>query len=149
MLTCVALLSPTRSRATRCGTVCSAVIFFFFSSRRRHTRCSRDWSSDVCSSDLTRSPQPASRLPLPTSFDQRCVPRDSSSLTFAGTEVQKPDRLQVGERNRPSTVSRRLHQHGALNRCCCSVATVRTRPSPALHRPHTGAGGGRPRALPL
>src|SRR2546429_1016761 len=26
---------------------------FFFSSRRRHTRCSRDWSSDVCSSDLT------------------------------------------------------------------------------------------------
>src|SRR3989449_3575236 len=26
--------------------------FFFFSSRRRHTRCSRDWSSDVCSSDL-------------------------------------------------------------------------------------------------
>src|SRR2546429_5153958 len=27
---------------------------FFFSSRRRHTRCSRDWSSDVCSSDLSR-----------------------------------------------------------------------------------------------
>src|SRR5690606_40493274 len=29
-------------------------IFFFFSSRRRHTRFSRDWSSDVCSSDLNR-----------------------------------------------------------------------------------------------
>src|SRR2546422_10186317 len=28
---------------------------FFFSSRRRHTRCSRDWSSDVCSSDLESS----------------------------------------------------------------------------------------------
>src|SRR5690606_39598369 len=27
---------------------------FFFSSRRRHTRFSRDWSSDVCSSDLER-----------------------------------------------------------------------------------------------
>ena len=26
--------------------------FFFFSSRRRHTRLRRDWSSDVCSSDL-------------------------------------------------------------------------------------------------
>src|SRR5204863_6257895 len=26
---------------------------FFFSSRRRHTRSLRDWSSDVCSSDLT------------------------------------------------------------------------------------------------
>src|SRR2546429_1745923 len=30
----------------------SEVYVFFFSSRRRHTRCSRDWSSDVCSSDL-------------------------------------------------------------------------------------------------
>src|SRR3989442_11225253 len=28
------------------------LFFFFFSSRRRHTRCGRDWSSDVCSSDL-------------------------------------------------------------------------------------------------
>src|SRR6266436_8635344 len=28
------------------------IVVFFFSSRRRHTRCSRDWSSDVCSSDL-------------------------------------------------------------------------------------------------
>src|SRR5436305_3419601 len=28
------------------------VNFFFFSSRRRHTRCGRGWSSDVCSSDL-------------------------------------------------------------------------------------------------
>src|SRR3712207_6953363 len=27
-------------------------VFFFFSSRRRHTRYWRDWSSDVCSSDL-------------------------------------------------------------------------------------------------
>src|SRR6266700_7125522 len=31
-----------------------AKVFFFFSSRRRHTRFSRDWSSDVCSSDLQR-----------------------------------------------------------------------------------------------
>src|SRR5690554_514289 len=28
------------------------LFFFFFSSRRRHTRCGRDWSSDMCSSDL-------------------------------------------------------------------------------------------------
>src|SRR2546429_2738490 len=34
------------------------VRLFFFSSRRRHTRCSRDWSSDVCSSDLPRSAAP-------------------------------------------------------------------------------------------
>src|SRR3712207_7939032 len=30
----------------------NGVIVFFFSSRRRHTRYWRDWSSDVCSSDL-------------------------------------------------------------------------------------------------
>src|SRR5699024_11961882 len=34
------------------GYCCSSV--FFFSSRRRHTRSKRDWSSDVCSSDLFR-----------------------------------------------------------------------------------------------
>src|SRR3712207_6977961 len=32
--------------------MCVCVSFFFFSSRRRHTRYWRDWSSDVCSSDL-------------------------------------------------------------------------------------------------
>src|SRR3712207_8283272 len=32
----------------------SFFFFFFFSSRRRHTRYWRDWSSDVCSSDLPR-----------------------------------------------------------------------------------------------
>src|SRR5215510_12657369 len=30
--------------------------FFFFSRRRRHTRWPRDWSSDVCSSDLGHAP---------------------------------------------------------------------------------------------
>src|SRR5215217_1909458 len=32
------------------------MFFFFFSSRRRHTRYWRDWSSDVCSSDLDLPP---------------------------------------------------------------------------------------------
>src|SRR5437016_10690245 len=34
------------------STVCF-LFFFFFSSRRRHTRLVSDWSSDVCSSDLS------------------------------------------------------------------------------------------------
>src|SRR5687768_9727732 len=42
--------------------------FFFFSSRRRHTRCSRDWSSDVCSSDLLRLIGP---IVLDQGLDQR------------------------------------------------------------------------------
>src|SRR6266480_7988457 len=41
-LVCRLILSRT---AVRC-------FFFFFSSRRRHTRLTCDWSSDVCSSDL-------------------------------------------------------------------------------------------------
>src|SRR6266700_6076452 len=44
-----------------------ASFFFFFSSRRRHTRFSRDWSSDVCSSDLG----PATVATL-TKFALRC-----------------------------------------------------------------------------
>src|SRR6266446_10464889 len=32
-------------------------VIFFFSSRRRHTRLQGDWSSDVCSSDLSRTPR--------------------------------------------------------------------------------------------
>src|SRR6266436_5047678 len=40
------------------------VLFFFFSSRRRHTRCSRDWSSDVCSSDLTITAVDRDRKPF-------------------------------------------------------------------------------------
>src|SRR5258705_10714520 len=38
------------SRRGRC--IKLGPFFFFFSSRRRHTRCLSDWSSDVCSSDL-------------------------------------------------------------------------------------------------
>src|SRR5205809_5773853 len=37
---------------------------FFFSSRRRHTRCSRDWSSDVCSSDLSMAGLELARLAI-------------------------------------------------------------------------------------
>src|SRR5258705_6625371 len=36
-------------------TYCTVDVFFFFSSRRRHTRCLSDWSSDVCSSDLAQA----------------------------------------------------------------------------------------------
>src|SRR5439155_7008095 len=39
------------------------VFDFFFSSRRRHTRWPRDWSSDVCSSDLFRRVRATPRTP--------------------------------------------------------------------------------------
>src|SRR5258705_5430462 len=37
------------------GVLIAHLSCFFFSSRRRHTRCLSDWSSDVCSSDLVRA----------------------------------------------------------------------------------------------
>src|SRR5438034_2872340 len=40
----------------RSGGVYILYVSFFFSSRRRHTRSLCDWSSDVCSSDLSRAP---------------------------------------------------------------------------------------------
>src|ERR1039458_9376273 len=48
-----ATLSNTNGRAGICVRKVDLVRnVFFFSSRRRHTRCLSDWSSDVCSSDL-------------------------------------------------------------------------------------------------
>src|SRR5690348_18118245 len=44
-------------------TVSVHVCFFFFSSRRRHTRWTGDWSSDVCSSDLRFARSPDSHAP--------------------------------------------------------------------------------------
>src|SRR5437660_5139231 len=46
-------------------------VFFFFSSRRRHTRWPRDWSSDVCSSDLIRYNRgAANRAPSSEAVDE-------------------------------------------------------------------------------
>src|SRR6266496_4481497 len=67
------------------------MFFFFFSSRRRHTRSLRDWSSDVCSSDLGRRPtvaaagttrgrcSPRWRSPTSSSSSSPC-PRTPASL---------------------------------------------------------------------
>src|SRR5438105_9074636 len=49
VLALILLVSTYLSSSAR---VVCFFIFFFFSSRRRHTRSTRDWSSDVCSSDL-------------------------------------------------------------------------------------------------
>src|SRR5258706_6727247 len=46
------MLRPS-SRRRRFSSCLLSDSFFFFSSRRRHTRLVSDWSSDVCSSDLT------------------------------------------------------------------------------------------------
>src|SRR5690606_40800364 len=59
-------------------------LVFFFSSRRRHTRFSRDWSSDVCSSDLFRLPIPRI-LQMLSYFFMVC---NTSSVISLGWEVE-------------------------------------------------------------
>src|SRR5690625_6485958 len=61
--------------------VCS--VFFFFSSRRRHTRWPRDWSSDVCSSDLRR----AIRRALISVYDKTGLDDLARGLHAAGVEL--------------------------------------------------------------
>src|SRR5690606_39752084 len=63
--------------------------FFFFSSRRRHTRFSRDWSSDVCSSDLARQAEverPQRALARPG--HQRVEPRHEIGRASCRERVQ-------------------------------------------------------------
>src|SRR5438876_9716157 len=55
-------------------------LFFFFSSRRRHTRWTGDWSSDVCSSDLMRRE-------VPECID---VAADGTKIGPAGVQVVDP-----------------------------------------------------------
>src|SRR5690606_39620803 len=54
---------------------------FFFSSRRRHTRFSRDWSSDVCSSDLGLSASNSSvNFSFVNSFTNQLLPNGTYEL---------------------------------------------------------------------
>src|SRR5215469_18464379 len=73
-------------------------IFFFFSSRRRHTRSLRDWSSDVCSSDLLREKPPDVLF-----LDIQMPARD-------GFDVIE----QIGPANMPVIVFVTAHNHYAL-----------------------------------
>src|SRR3989449_8102651 len=70
-----------------------ARVFFFFSSRRRHTRCSRDWSSDVCSSDLDQDRQLVFTAPTPPNtlvgLEERIASRLEGGLV---AELTEPDR---------------------------------------------------------
>src|SRR5256885_6828851 len=73
------------------------VYIFFFSSRRRHTRLQGDWSSDVCSSDLSRIAELSARrrfepalvpaTPLPTSAPSN-VPANGAEIVRVSTAPQ-------------------------------------------------------------
>src|SRR3712207_8787585 len=58
--------------------LCDHIYFFFFSSRRRHTRYWRDWSSDVCSSDLTFDNGRTHAVTVTLLSGSRCIELDES-----------------------------------------------------------------------
>src|SRR5256884_1583066 len=93
-----------RAREFRCNGYASDVYLFcfFFSSRRRHTRCSRDWSSDVCSSDLRQIGRQEVQaainaatsflptdLPMPPVYS-KVNPADAPILTLAVSSATLP-----------------------------------------------------------
>src|SRR5690606_40833416 len=90
--------------------------FFFFSSRRRHTRFSRDWSSDVCSSDLPprraprrrcggRSREPGEEVVLadPAGLAVADVPLDAEGAgegLVGQAEEERSEERRVGKERR-------------------------------------------------
>src|SRR5699024_12007756 len=70
-------------------------LFFFFSSRRRHTSSKRDWSSDVCSSDL--SPPSMSQDSGPSLNDREVIIEEAdlhfSQITSAEPKSDDVDRM--------------------------------------------------------
>src|SRR5690349_22808965 len=64
---------------------------FFFSSRRRHTRSLRDWSSDVCSSDL------------PEREHERATRQKRCGSTAHGVAARRPGIHRSGTRDRKTT----------------------------------------------
>src|SRR5438105_11779817 len=88
------------------GPITHYYLFFFFSSRRRHTRSTRDWSSDVCSSDLSRplqvQPAPHHRLSQSVELSARPLPaaghrRDGEHGPHQATLLRQPPPLeQIG-----------------------------------------------------
>src|SRR3712207_1145272 len=95
----------------------SSDCFFFFSSRRRHTRYWRDWSSDVCSSDL------ADTLAewLQAHPGVEIISRDRAKEYADGASRGAPTAIQVADRfhllqNLREALQRFLEHHQALLR---------------------------------
>src|SRR5262245_63122178 len=102
----------------------SFTFFFFFSSRRRHTRCLSDWSSDVCSSDLRwpRTRWPARCAPPPPPGRAR-TPSPPSARRGCGSGCPvvprrvlpaspRPRAIDSGPRARRRSEERRVGKEG-------------------------------------
>src|SRR5690242_288219 len=126
--------------------------FFFFSSRRRHTRLTCDWSSDVCSSDLA---SPESDVCPHIQLRERAGPRDGGqepnshvlhperddpepglSLEGVDLELGRDERLDRVHGHRPVGEQQVRPAHAPDPRLSAHpgpLTPVRTRAAPATH----------------
>src|SRR5699024_523513 len=112
---------------------------FFFSSRRRHTRSKRDWSSDVCSSDLppcisaivssTFREAGTTSFPIPS-------PGITASFMFFICTLQNFHISTAGNRSIPISIRHQCHDYDICRRC------PHARPQEILLRYPSGAAGG-------
>src|SRR5690554_8212163 len=61
----------------------------FFSSRRRHTSCGRDWSSDVCSSDLLLAGPPQDQVGLGEHRGDALTHREGIRVDVVGHQIHQ------------------------------------------------------------
>src|SRR5207253_5149548 len=89
--------------------------FFFFSSRRRHTRWPRDWSSDVCSSDLMAERSRISNSPPCRSMKKSICSRRRAAGLAKAQEIPvsyypsaRRQTQSLGRRRSPRSEERRV-----------------------------------------
>src|SRR5204863_1207886 len=84
----------------------AAGTFFFFSSRRRHTRSLRDWSSDVCSSDLDREHRAQARATLRNFAGEMEANRQATQRNRAYHETLARELIQFLRSSEPPSEDR-------------------------------------------
>src|SRR5438067_3335691 len=77
-------------------------VFFFFSSRRRHTRSKRDWSSDVCSSDL-KVQRIAAQKSLELDERVSLISHDRAMLTLSMGHDSQGNKMHYRWGSKPAT----------------------------------------------
>src|SRR5206468_10029504 len=100
------------------------ILFFFFSSRRRHTRSDRDWSSDVCSSDLPWTSDSRTSARAPRRSPRRSDVSQQLARATLG-DIQRPvaedlersEERRVGKecRSGGGGVGERIEEHGGVS----------------------------------
>src|SRR6266581_7369173 len=101
------------------------LVFFFFSSRRRHTRWTGDWSSDVCSSDLRARVMPSAAraaqrgsYSTPTASRPRWIGRAScrKSVDLGGRRIIKKKKTKKKKKQKIMKKKKKIRKNKKTNK---------------------------------